>query len=122
MTKDVKAYLFQSQLKAGSDVAFPVGQRRTGRSRRPKRACKFFGKDPADNRRALVPGHVNAFGMMAEVVQVKAKLAARLSPDDVAKLFDVTRLAIRRESHHLSFVAVMRKPEELRGGGVDDPR
>src|SRR5687767_10376432 len=121
MTEDVKADLFQSQLKAGRDVAFPVGQRLTGRSRRAKRARKFFGKDPADNRRALVPGHVYAFSMMPEVVEVKAKLAARLSPNDVAKLFDVTRLAIRRESHHLSFVAIMRKPEELGGGGVDDP-
>jgi hypothetical protein len=58
--------------------------------------------------------------MMTKVVEVQTKLPVLFGANDVAKLVDEARLAVRREAHHFSFVAVMRKAEKLRRRGVDD--
>ena len=49
-----------------------------------------------------------------EVAQVEREGAVVLQLDDLLHRFDVARLAIRRETHHLVFVAVVRKADELR--------
>ena len=92
----------------------------TAFARGSKRLHKLVRKNSTNDRRTLVPGHVDAFGMMTKVIEVQAKLSARFSPNDVAKLFHEARLAIRREAHHLAFVAVVRKTEKLRRRRVND--
>src|SRR5687768_3591992 len=67
----------------------------------------------------MVPGHLNSFVMVAEVVELQPKSSVFFSANDVAKLVDKTRPAVRREAHDLTFIAVMWKPEKLRGRGVD---
>lgn len=60
--------------------------------------------------------------MMTKVIELQTKLPALLSANDFAKLVDKSRLSIRRESHHLAFIAVMRKSEKLRRRCVNDAR
>ena len=57
-----------------------------------------------------------------QVGKERVPLAQRktIGAHEVAKLFEVTRLSVRREAHDFSFVAVMRKAEKLRGCGVQD--
>src|SRR5215213_6426777 len=57
---------------------------------------------------------------MAEVVKVQTKLSVLFGANDLAKLIHETRLTVRSETHHLSFVAVMRKPEKLCRSSVDN--
>src|SRR5207244_3316287 len=74
----------------------------------------------ADLWRAVAPAHLDAFHMMAKILQVQTKLAVCFGLHEVAELFEVTRLTVRREAHDFSFVTVMRKAEKLRGRGVQD--
>src|ERR1043166_9334717 len=59
---------------------------------------------------------------MTKVVELQTKLPAFFGANDLAKLIDKTRLAIWRETHHLAFIAIMRKAEKLRRRGVNDAR
>src|SRR3990172_5087733 len=89
-------------------------------SRPAKQARKFTGKYASDHRRALVPNHVDTFGMMAKVIQVEAKASRVVSANYVAKLFNVAGLPISGETHNFAFVAIVWKPEKLCGGGISD--
>src|SRR5436190_4895615 len=59
---------------------------------------------------------------MAEVVEVQTKLPISFRANDFAKLFDEPRLSIWSQAHHFALVAVVRKPEELRRGRVNNPQ
>src|SRR5262249_18457334 len=97
-----------------------MGQRLAFFARRPKGAGEFIGENSANHRRTLIPGHVDTFRYMPKIIQIQAEPVTALSANDVPKLFDESRLSMRREAHHFSFVAIMRKAEELRRGGVED--
>ena len=86
MIQDVKPDFFQTHLQARGDVRSRSVSAAPGCARRTKRARKLVREDSANDRRALVPGHVDAFSMMAKVIKVQAKLAARFGANDVAKL------------------------------------
>jgi hypothetical protein len=58
--------------------------------------------------------------MMAEIIETQTKLPVFFGADDLAKLVDEAWPPIRRETHHLSLVAVMWKAEKLRRRGVND--
>src|SRR5579871_5917318 len=49
---------------------------------------------------------------MDEVIEIELHLIAR-GADDVADIVDEARLAVRAQAHHLIFVAVFRKSQEL---------
>ena len=51
--------------------------------------------------------------MVPEIFQVQSKRSVPLEPNDVAKLVEKVRLAVRRQAHHFVFVAVMRETDEL---------
>src|SRR5215218_4555145 len=57
---------------------------------------------------------------MAKVVEVQTKPSVLFGANDLAKLVHESRLPVRRKTHHLSFVAVMRKTEKLCGSSVDN--
>src|SRR5687767_2780651 len=57
---------------------------------------------------------------MSKVVEVQTKLSVFFRANDLPKLIDETWAAVRREAHHLAFVAVMRKAEKLGCRCVDD--
>src|SRR6185503_16983073 len=59
---------------------------------------------------------------MTEVVEAQTKLSVLFSADDVTKLSDESRLAVRSKSHHLAFISIMWKAQKLRRRCVDDPR
>src|ERR1051325_9196742 len=80
----------------------------------------FVGENAADHGRAFVPGHLHSLSMMAKVIEVETKLSVLFNANDVAKLANESRLAIRRESHHLAFVTVVWKAEELRRRRIND--
>src|SRR5262249_36511689 len=66
-----------------------------------------------------VPGHLHTLTVMGEVIQIEPALII-LGTDDVPQLFSKARLAIGGEAHHLVFVAIFGKTEELREGGIED--
>src|SRR5690349_20736367 len=120
MFEHVKRDLLEAQLQTRRKVAFAVRQRRTLLTRRTKRFHKRVREDAANHRRAMVPHHLDAFRVMAKVIQVQTKLPALFGADDLAKLIDEPWPAVRRKAHHLALIAVMRKAEKLRRRGVDD--
>src|SRR5215212_5710372 len=120
MIQNMEANLFEPKLQARGDVVFASCQSSARRAWWAKPLSKFVRIDATDNGRALVPGHLDSFGMMAEVVEVQTKSSILFSADDVAKLTDEPRLPVGRKTHHLSFIAVMGKTEKLRCRSVDN--
>src|SRR6266850_473509 len=57
---------------------------------------------------------------MSEIIKIQPKLSAFFRADDVAKFFDITRPAIRGQTHHLALVAIMREAEKLRRRSVQN--
>src|ERR1700736_4140736 len=72
----------------------------------------------ADCRRAILPAVRNVADVVPEKFQVQPETAVGLNAYDFTKLFEIVRLAVRRESHHFVFVAVMREAEKLSERGV----
>src|SRR6267142_2799242 len=122
MIEDVKANLFQTQLQACCHVAFAIGEWPTRRAARTKCMRELVGKDAAYYGRTLIPTHVHTFRVMAEVIEIQAKLSIFFGANDLAKLINKTRLAVRGKPHHFAFIAIMRETDELSGGGVDYAR
>src|ERR1051326_5616965 len=120
MIKDVKANLFQSQLRARGDVAITIQKLLARCAWWSKEVRILIRKDAADHRRTFIPRHLNSLGVMAKVIEVQTKLPVLFGANDLAKLVDESRPAVRREAHHLAFVAVMRKAEKLCCRRVDD--
>src|SRR5205085_1361003 len=81
--------------------------------------CELVGEDATDYGRAFVPAHLDPFGVMPEVFEVEAEAPALVRVYDLAELIQESRLAVRRETHHLALVAVVRKAQELRGRRVE---
>jgi hypothetical protein len=53
-------------------------------------------------------------------IEIQAKAAAVLQPHEFPHLCHKARLPVRREPHHLVFISVMRKPQILGHGLVED--
>src|ERR1700752_677058 len=70
----------------------------------------------------MIPGHLNAFRMMAEEIEIQTKLSVLFGANDFTNLVDKPGPAVWREPHDLSFVTVMREAEKLRRCGVDNSR
>src|SRR6478672_5531400 len=120
VVQDVKTNFFKSQLQTSRDVSLAFGQRSAAFTGGTKSLHKLVRKDSANNWRTLVPGHVHAFRMMTKVIEVQTKLPAFFGAKDVAKFFDVARLAVGRQAHHLAFIAIMGKTDELRRRRIHD--
>src|SRR5258706_14647477 len=116
----MKGNFFQTQLQARSQVSLSISQRRIRLSRRTKGVSVLVRENSANRRRAVIPAHVDAFGVMAKVIEIQTKLPVLFSANDFTKLFDESRLPVRSQTHDLPFVAVMWKPEKLRRSRVDD--
>src|SRR6267143_1309106 len=112
---------FQPQLQARSQIAFSISQLRIRLACRAKLAYILIRKNCSNLWRAVIPGHIDAFRRVPKIVQVQPKLSLLFSPNDVAKLPDELRPPIGRQPHYLSFIAIMRKTEELRRRRVDNP-
>src|SRR3989442_11414175 len=122
MIQDMESDFFKTQLQTRGDVAIATSQRCVRQSRWPKRVSVFIRKQATDFGRAAIPGHVHTFRRVTKIIEVQAKLTVPFCSHYFTKLIDKAWLSIRRESHHFSFVAVMRKPKELRRCGINDPQ
>jgi hypothetical protein len=76
------------------------------------------GKNRANYGLTSLPGHVYALCVMSEVIEIQAALIS-LSFHDIAQLLHEARFSVGGQAHHLVFVAVVRKTEELRKRGVE---
>ena len=95
--------------------------RSPGPARRTESVDEFVREDAADLRRAFVPRHLDAVGVVQKIIQVESKSRfVTVGADDVAKQLDEARLAVGREPHDLAFVAVVREADELCRRSVDD--
>ena len=94
--------------------------KRVGRS--PARSQEFFefGREEiADGGRVVLPLIGNT-PLMIEVAKVQRKSARRSKPHNTPHAIEISRPTIRREPHHLVFVAVVGKPEILRQRFVEN--
>ena len=119
--KKMESNFFQPQLQARRQVALSISQLRIRLACRAKLAPILIRKKFSDLWSAIIPRHIDTFRRMAKIIQVEPKLPLLFSPNEVAKLSDEPRLPIRRQPHHLSFIAIMRKTEKLRCRRVDNP-
>ena len=110
--------LLEHELHRGRQVGVPVLELAPRHARRAEHVDHLLRIDRPERRLAAVPGHLDAFGVVDEVVEVEADLVA-FDADDVADLRGEARLAVGRQAHHLVFVAVLREAEELRERGVE---
>src|SRR5205085_12311169 len=122
VVEDVKGDLFQTPLQARRDVALAISERRSLLAGRAEGSLELVGEDTADCGRAFVPAHLDALGVVSEVVQVQAEAPALVRAYDVAELLHEARGPVRREAHHLPLVAVVGEAEELCGRRVKYPR
>ena len=87
-------------------------------SRRTQQVDQRTPAKCADLGRAIVPAIGDISDVVPEIFQVQPKAAIGLNEHDFTERFEIVRLAIRRQSHHFVFVAVMREAEKLRERGV----
>ena len=87
-------------------------------SRRTEKIDQRPTVEGADLGRAILPAVGNVSDVVPEIFQVQPKAAIGLNEHDFTERFEIVRLAIRRQSHHFVFVAVMREAEKLRERGV----
>src|SRR5436190_12330064 len=117
----MESNFFQPQLQARRQVALSISQLTIRLACRAKLAHILVRKNSSNLRRAIIPGHIDAFRRVAKIIQIEPKLPFLFSPNDVAKLSDEPRAPERRQPHHLSFVSIMRKTEKLRCRRIDNP-
>src|ERR1043166_1245925 len=84
MIKDVKANLFQSQLKARGDVAITIQKLLARCAWWSKEVRILIRKDAADHRRTFIPRHLNSLGVMAKIIEVQTKLPVPFGVNDLA--------------------------------------
>src|SRR6185503_262656 len=75
----------------------------------------------ADLRLAIRPRHRHSARRVREVRQVEAKLPASVNVHELAQLVGEARFTVRRESHHLELVAVLRESKKLGDRQVQQP-
>src|SRR5213075_1553079 len=121
MIEDMKSDFFQTPLQTRGNIAISFGQRLVFVARRSKRLDKLIRENLSNHGRAFVPTHFDALGMMPEVFEVELESPVGFGANDVTEDFDVVRPAVRRQTHDLAFITIMRKSQKLGGGGVDDP-
>ena len=102
------------RLRGTRDVHVFLFERLVRLSRLTQKIDKCISIKHADFRRAIIPGVRNLVGMVPEIFQVQSKRSVRLKPDDVAELIEKGWLAVRRQTHHFVFVAVVWETDELR--------
>src|ERR1043166_8996527 len=105
MIENVKANLFEPQLQAGGEVFFARRERRAWLARRAACCGILIREEAPADRRAVVPGHLDAFRVVTEVIEVELEVAALFCANDVAEGFNESRLAVRSEPHNFAFVA-----------------
>src|SRR6185369_9123943 len=69
IVQNMKCDFFKTQLQTRGDVALAIGQRRAFRARWSKQSRELIREHAADHRRALIPRHLDTFGMMAKVIE-----------------------------------------------------
>src|SRR5207247_1088757 len=89
--KKMESNFFQPQLQARRQVALSISQLRIRLACRAKLAHILVRKNSSDLRRAIIPGHIDAFRRVAKIIQTESKLPFLFSPNDVAKLSDEPR-------------------------------
>ena len=57
--------------------------------------------------------------MMREVIEAQPE-SVPIRTHDIAKRFELFRLAIRREAHHFVFIAELQKAQVLRDGAIEE--
>jgi len=113
--QEIEEGVLVSNLRRARDIALAIFQRRRRIARRPQQCRQRIAPQPSAGRDAVLDLVVGAFARgVPEVAQVEREGAVVLQLDDLLHRLDVARLAIRRETHHLVFVAVVRKADELR--------
>src|SRR5262249_14967259 len=110
--------LFEHLLGGGGQVHMARRNLGSRNSRLAKCIDELLGVDGSERRLAAGPSHLDAFRVMAEVVEVEADLIA-FDAHYVADLIDEAGLAVRAEAHHFVLVTVLGESEELRKGGVE---
>src|ERR1043166_4830902 len=120
LIQEMKGDFFKTQLQTGGHVAIAFGEICAGRTWWPPHPRERLRKYLSHVRRSVIPGHLNPARRMQKIIEVEAEAPVLFGAHNLAKLIDVSRLAIRRESHHLAFIAIVRKPQKLRGGRVND--
>ena len=112
--------LLVHRLQRAREVLVPLLQRLVAPARRPEQIRERRRIERPDRGRAVVPLVLDLLAVMPEAVEVQPKAPALLQRHDLAHRVEIRRLAVRRQSHHLVFVAVVRKAEELRDRLVED--
>src|SRR6266699_5366281 len=120
MIQHMKSDFFQTHLQTRGNIALAIGKHGSWLTRWTKATRKLIGKYASNNRRALVPRHLDTLRMVTKIMKLQTELTVFLGANDVAKLVHESRPAKRSQAHDFPFVAVVRKAEKLRRGGVDD--
>ena len=120
VVQDVEVDLLEDDLRARRDVRpLPEEVRVVRPAGRAEELDELVGVDAPEHGRAL-PAHLDALAVVEEVGGVERVAATVGGPDQPAELLDVRRLPVRREPHHLPLLAVLREPEELGHGRVEE--
>ena len=118
---DVQDELLEPRLQCGGDVVVPAASSSPRGARRPELVLEPLREDPADRRRTGLPGHLDTPGVVGEVLEREPEGGRRRRGDPPHRRQVPLGVAVGREAHHLSLVAVVREAEPLGDRGVEDP-
>src|SRR6516165_3194105 len=113
-TEQVKERFLVHGLRGTSNVSMAVLERLVRQTPRPEEILERGGKQVAEFRRPVRPFISYVLTMVAEEFQIEFEATSGEQAHNLAHGVDQPEMAIRREAHHLIFVAIMRKAEILR--------
>ena len=118
---EVQVRLLEHPLERGGDVAVSLGQLAPRLAGGAERLLHPVREESPDRGRLLVPRHVDALLVVHEEVELELEPVAVELHQLAHSIEELLGVAVRRETHHLALVAVLREPEPLRDGRVEDP-
>ena len=112
--EQVEERLLVHRLRRAGDVLVTLLQRLILAARRAEPLRKLAREQGPHHGLAVLPCVLEFLAVMAEAREIQREAAIALEPHDAAHGLEVFRLAVGRQAHHLVFVAVVRKADELR--------
>src|SRR5258708_154013 len=106
MVEQIEVVFFEHGLNGASEIDVMLLKFTAGNARGTERFGHFVGISGAESWLTAIPAHVDALGVMDEVIEIETALIAGGS-NDIADLLDEARLAIGGEAHHLVLITVL---------------
>jgi hypothetical protein len=110
--------VFEHGLQGRRDRLMRVVERFVGPARGSEQGLELRREHAPNRGRAIIPGHLDAVGPMAEIRQVQREASLVAEVYQRLERLDEPWLSVGSESHYLELIAIIREPKVLGDGEI----